>query len=134
MKNHPTRLPASAEKPSTYSEVSASRHRSTARELAAPGALAASQHPVAGDPDLLDAFNHDAALEKWTVSEAAEAATALWGKTAATAIARCAVSARCDGRTQEYRFWFRVFVHLQAGSPDFEPEAASGKARPCSSR
>jgi hypothetical protein len=102
--------------------------------LAALDALAASHHPAASDPDLLDAFNRDAALEKWTVPEAAEAANAMWGKTAATAIAWCAVSARCDGRTQEFQFWFRVFTDLQAGSPDSEAEAASGKVRPSSSR
>jgi hypothetical protein len=134
MKNRPTQLPASAEEPSTCSDASASRHPSPARELAAPDALAASHHPAASDPDLLDAFNRDAALEEWTVPEAAKAAKGLWGKTAATAIAWCAVSARCDGRTQEYRFWFRVFAYLRAGSPDLEPETASGKARPCSSR
>jgi len=102
--------------------------------LVAPDALAASHHPAANDPDLLNAFNRDAALEKWTVPEAAEAAKALWGKTAATAIAWCGLSARGEGRTEEYRFWFRVFADLQAGSPDTEAEAASGKVRPASSR
>ncbi|MER8533345.1 hypothetical protein [Mesorhizobium sp. M0220] len=87
MKIRPTLYGAPTEKPSTCSEASASRHRSTARELAAPDALTASHHPAASDPDLLDAFGRDAALEKWTVPEAAEAAKALWGKTAATAIA-----------------------------------------------
>jgi hypothetical protein len=134
MKTHPTRLSASAENPSTCSEASASRHPSTARELAALDAPAASHHPAASDPELLDAFSRDAALEKWTVPEAAEAAKALWGEIAATAIAWCAVTAYYDGRTQEYRFWFRVFAYLKARSPDSEAEAASGKARPCSSR
>ena len=134
MKTRPTQHPDSAENPSTCSEVSASRPPSTASELAAPDALAASHHPAASDPDLLDVFTRDAALEKWTVPEAAEAAKALWGQTAATAIAWCAFSMYCGGRTQEYRFWFRVFAHLQAGSPDSEAEAASGKARPGSSR
>ncbi|TGQ32380.1 hypothetical protein EN859_028605 [Mesorhizobium sp. M00.F.Ca.ET.216.01.1.1] len=97
-------------------------------------APAASHHPVANDPDLLDAFNRDAALEKWTVPEAAEAAKAHWGQTAATAVAWCAFSAHCDGRTQEFRFWFRVFTYLQAGSPASEAEAAAGKARPGPSR
>ena len=126
MKTRPTQLPASAENPTTCSEASASRHPSTARGLVAPDALAASHHPAASDPDLLDAFNRDAALEKWTVPEAAEAAKALWGTTAATAIAWCAMSARGDGRTHEYRFWFRVFACLQAGSPDSD---AQNKAR-----
>jgi hypothetical protein len=102
--------------------------------MAAPDALAASHHSAAGDPELLDAFNRDAALEKWTVPEAAEAAKALWGRTAATAIAWCAFSAHCDGRTQEFRFWFRVFTDLRAGSLDSEAEAASGTTRPGSSR
>ena len=133
MKNHPTQTPASVENPSTCSEASTSRSPSTARELAAPDALAASHRP-ASDSDLLDAFNRDAALEKWTVPQAVEAAKAFWGKTAATAIAWCAVSAHCDGRTQEFRFWFRVFTDLQAGSPDAEAEAKSGKARRNSSR
>ena len=64
--------------------MSTSRHASTARELPAPDALAASHHPAASDPDLLDAFNRDAALEKWTEPEAAEAAKALWGKATET--------------------------------------------------
>ncbi|CAH2396132.1 hypothetical protein MES5069_130070 [Mesorhizobium escarrei] len=134
MKFRPTKLPASAENPLTSSQASACRHPSTGTESAAPDVLAASHHPAASDPDLLDAFNRDASLQKWTVPEAAEAANALWGKTAATAIAWCAFSAYCDGRTQEYRFWFRVFAYLQAGSPDSEAGAASGKARPGSSR
>ncbi|TIO07232.1 MAG: hypothetical protein E5X88_19600 [Mesorhizobium sp.] len=134
MKNHPTQRPVSAEEPSTSGEASVSRHPAIASELAAPDSGAASHHPAASGPDLLDAFNRDAALEKWTVPEAAEAATALWGKTAATAIAWCAFTAHCDGRTQEFRFWFRVFTDLRAGSPDSEAEAASGKPRRNSSR
>lgn len=133
MKIHPIQVPASAEKPSS-SEASAYGYPSPARELAALDVLATSHHPVASEPDLLDAFNRDAALEKWTVPEAAEAAKALWGRTAATAIAWCAFSAHCDGRTQEFRFWFRVFTDLRAGSPDSEPEAALGKVRPDFSR
>ncbi|ESX64009.1 hypothetical protein X759_32760 [Mesorhizobium sp. LSHC420B00] len=86
-------------------------------ELPAQSTLAASHHPAVSDPDLLDAFNRDAAVQKWTVPEAAEAATALWGKPAATAIAWCAVSAYCDGRTQEYRFWFRVFALFKRVRP-----------------
>jgi hypothetical protein len=125
MKSHPIRPLVSAEK----SEASASRLPSPARVLAAPEAPAAFQHPVASDPDLLDAFSRDAALEQWTVPEAAKAANAFWGKTAATAIAWCAFTAHCDGRRQEFRFWFRVFTCLRTGSPDVEAEAASGKAR-----
>ena len=45
------------------------RHPSTAKELAALDALAASHHPAASDPDLLDAFNGDATLEKRTVGK-----------------------------------------------------------------
>ncbi|WP_292237609.1 hypothetical protein [Mesorhizobium sp.] len=134
MKIRPTQRPASAENPSASSEASASCHRSTASKLAASDALAATHHPAASDADLLAAFSRDAALQKWTVPEAAEAAKAFWGKTAPTAIAWCAVSAHCEGRTQEFRFWFRVFSYLQAGSPDSEAEVASGKACPSPSR
>lgn len=81
-------------------------------ELPAQSPLAASHHRAVSDPNLLDAFNRDAAVQKRTVPEAAEAATALRGKTAATAIAWCAVSAYCYGRIREYRFWFRVFAYL----------------------
>ena len=132
MKTRPTQRPASAQSPSPCSEASVSRHPSTGRETPASDALATSRHPVV-DADLLDAFSRDAALEKWTVPQAAEAAEAFWGKTAATAIAWCAFTAHCDGRTQEFRFWFRVFACLRAGLPDAEAKAASGKARPCSS-
>ncbi|MER9557138.1 hypothetical protein [Mesorhizobium sp. M0323] len=130
MKARPTQRPASAENTSTRSKASASRHPA----IAAQDALAASYHPAASDPDLLESFNREAGLEKWTVPQAAEAAKALWGETAATAIAWCAMSARGDGRTQEYRFWFPVFACFQADSPDSEAEAASRKARPQSSR
>jgi len=58
-----------------------------------------------------------APLGEWSVDEAAEAAMALWGESAVIAIAWCALSAHCDGDTQEYRFWFQVFACLQAGSP-----------------
>ena len=126
MKDRKTQLLASAENPSTCSEAPASHHPPTVWE--------SSHHPTASDPNLLDAFNRDAALEQWTVPEAAEAAKAFWGKAAATTIAWHAFSAHCDGRTQEYRFWFRVFAHLKAGSPDTEAKAASGKARRHSSR
>lgn len=127
MKTRPTQFPDSTETPSICGEASASRHPATARQLPARDALAASHHPPASDPDLVDAFNRDAALKKWTVPEAAEAAKALWGKTAATAIAWCAFSAHCDGRTQEFRFWFRVFTDLQAGLPDSEAGATGPK-------
>ncbi|RRI02380.1 hypothetical protein EH240_13055 [Mesorhizobium tamadayense] len=56
-------------------------------------------------------------LGEWPVHEAAEDAKALWGESAVTAIAWCALSAHCYGDTQEYRFWFQVFAFLQAGSP-----------------
>ena len=84
------------------------------------------------DTDLLRVFNCDAAMAKWTVPEAAHAARELWGDTAVTAIAWCAVSARCDGRTDEYRFWFRVFAYLEG---DFSRHGERDSiARGCSYR
>jgi hypothetical protein len=65
----------------------------------------------------------------WSVAETAEAAQALWGESAATAIAWCALSAHCDDDTQEYRFWFRVFAFLQAGSSESEFEEMTAMAR-----
>ncbi|MER8930210.1 hypothetical protein [Mesorhizobium sp. M0244] len=38
------------------------------QELPAQSTLAASHHPAVSDPDLLDAFNRDAAVHKWTVA------------------------------------------------------------------
>ncbi|MDW6023309.1 hypothetical protein SAZ10_16245 [Mesorhizobium sp. BAC0120] len=46
----------------------------------------------------------------------AEAALAVYGPSAATAAAWCAVTARCDGREADYRFWFRVFARLSAAT------------------
>jgi len=80
-------------------------------------------------PDPLVAFDCDAELKRFSVFETAEAARALWGDTAVTGIAWCALSARCDGRTDEYRFWFRVFVHLQEAQPCSNAEATSTAVR-----
>jgi hypothetical protein len=57
-----------------------------------------------------------ASSDGWSVVQTAQTAQALWDESAATVIAWCALSAYCDGDTPEYRFWFRVFVLLQAGS------------------
>ncbi|RRI07671.1 hypothetical protein EH240_00020 [Mesorhizobium tamadayense] len=54
---------------------------------------------------------------QWSVTEGAEVARALWRDGAATVVAWSALSAHCEGDTREYRFWFEVFKHLQAGSP-----------------
>ncbi|WP_292442261.1 hypothetical protein, partial [Mesorhizobium sp.] len=55
-------------------------------------------------------------LALWELSNpqaASEAAIALYGSSAATAAAWCAVSARCDGREADYRFWLAVFAQLR---------------------
>src|SRR5690554_3785027 len=83
-------------------------------------------------PDPLAVFDSGGEYRRFSVPEAAEAARALWGDTAVTAIAWCAVSARCDGRTDEYRFWFQVFMHLQAPQCD-TPAKTSAAVRPRSS-
>lgn len=44
---------------------------------------------------------------------AIEAAKSLYGKNASVAAAWCALGARCDGRTTDYRFWFEIFQRLQ---------------------
>jgi len=44
---------------------------------------------------------------------AIEAAKSLYGKNASVAAAWCALAARCDGRTIDYRFWFEIFQRLQ---------------------
>ncbi|RWA76254.1 hypothetical protein EN836_08365 [Mesorhizobium sp. M1C.F.Ca.ET.193.01.1.1] len=57
-----------------------------------------------------------ALLGQWSVAEAVEVAKALWPDEAATVVAWSALSAHCEGEALEYRFWFEVFMHLQAGS------------------
>ncbi|WP_292668562.1 hypothetical protein [Mesorhizobium sp.] len=55
-------------------------------------------------------------LALWELSNpqaATEAAIALYGSSATTAAAWCAVSARCDGREADYRFWLAVFAQLR---------------------
>jgi len=44
---------------------------------------------------------------------AMEAAKSLYGNNASVAAAWCALAARCDGRTTDYRFWFQIFERLQ---------------------
>ena len=84
-------------------------------------------------PDPLAVFDSGGKYRRFSVPETAEAAKILWGDTAVTAIAWCAVSARCDGRTDEYRFWFQVFMHLQAHQSDTQAKAAGAAVRPRSS-
>ncbi|RWA74036.1 MAG: hypothetical protein EOQ28_13640 [Mesorhizobium sp.] len=64
----------------------------------------------------------DVLLGEWSVIEVADAASALWGDLAVTAIAWGALAANCDGDMPEYRFWFQVFDCLRAGSPETELE------------
>ncbi|RRI03091.1 hypothetical protein EH240_11000 [Mesorhizobium tamadayense] len=59
---------------------------------------------------------------QWSVAEAVEVAKVLWCDGAATVVAWSALSAHCEGDTREYRFWFEVFKHLQAGSSNSELE------------
>lgn len=42
----------------------------------------------------------------------AQAAIELYGSSAATAAAHCALTAHFDGRTSDYRFWCTVFSEL----------------------
>jgi hypothetical protein len=44
---------------------------------------------------------------------AIEAAKALYGSNASVAAAWCALAARCDGRTTDYKFWFAIFEKLR---------------------
>jgi len=62
----------------------------------------------------------DADLAFWSMTDpeiAAEAAISLYGASAATAAAWCAVIARCDGRTADYDFWRAVFTKLREELP-----------------
>ncbi len=45
---------------------------------------------------------------------AANATIRLYGSAASVAAAHCALSARCDGRDYDYRFWFEVFKLLRS--------------------
>lgn len=94
-------------------------------ELPAQSTLAASHHRAVSDPNLLDAFNRDAAVQNGPCLKLQRQRQ---GKTAATAIAWCAVSAYCNGRIREYRFWFREFAYLCRSG------AESEKVRPGFSR
>ncbi|RWK13265.1 hypothetical protein [Mesorhizobium sp.] len=71
----------------------------------------------------------DVLLGEWSVIEVADAASALWGDLAVTAIAWGALAANCDGDMPEYRFWFQVFDCLQVGSSEAEPKLMVLKAR-----
>ena len=64
----------------------------------------------------------DARFGEWSVIEVANAAKALWGDLAVTAIAWGALAANCDGDMPEYRFWFQVFDCLRVDSPESELE------------
>ncbi|RWA64025.1 hypothetical protein [Mesorhizobium sp.] len=70
----------------------------------------------------------DAVLGDRSVIEVANAAKALWGDLAVTAIAWGALAANCDGDMPEYRFWFQVFDCLRADSPESELEGMMAPA------
>jgi hypothetical protein len=58
-------------------------------------------------------------LTFWELADpdaAARAAIALYGPSAATAAAHCALTAHFDGRTRDYRFWCTVFYELGCGT------------------
>lgn len=67
----------------------------------------------------LDHYDNSAAgdgnLTLWELAgptSAAQAAVELYGSSAATAAAWCALTAHFDGRKSDYRFWCTVFVEL----------------------
>ena len=62
--------------------------------------------PISIELTLWDLTNPDAAVR---------AALALYGSSAATAAAHCALTAHFDGRTRDYRFWCTVFHELDCG-------------------
>ncbi|WP_189343912.1 MULTISPECIES: hypothetical protein [unclassified Mesorhizobium] len=85
--------------------------------------------PAGGSPIIIDdsrchreTADSAALLGEWSVIEVADAARALWGDLAVTAIAWGALAANCDGDMPEYRFWFQVFDCLRADSPESELE------------
>jgi hypothetical protein len=58
--------------------------------------------------------NIDVALWDGIDPESAiDVALAVYGSSAVTAAAWCAVTARCDGREGDYRFWLDVFKRLR---------------------
>lgn len=64
------------------------------------------------------AANDDLTL--WELADpraAALAAVYVYGSSAATAAAWCALTAHFDGRENDYRFWCRVFSKLGGGAP-----------------
>jgi hypothetical protein len=77
----------------------------------------------------LDKFGVDElALWKRAGTEAAaEAAVAIHGPLASLAAAWCAFIARYDGRNDDYRFWFAVFLRLRRSQM---PETEAGRHDP----
>lgn len=58
----------------------------------------------------------DNANSVWDTHDADAAVTAarsLYGKNASLAAAWCALAARGDGRTADYRFWFDIFERIR---------------------
>ncbi|PSJ64544.1 hypothetical protein C7I84_05980 [Mesorhizobium ephedrae] len=63
-------------------------------------------------------------LSLWDLADpsaAAQAAIEVYGPDAATAAAHCALAAHFDGRDADYRFWCKVFAHLEGRRPAGEP-------------
>ncbi|MDX8510175.1 hypothetical protein [Mesorhizobium captivum] len=75
---------------------------------------------VEDSPFSREAAETDAVLGECSVIEVADAAKALWGDLAVTAVAWGALVANCDGDMPEYQFWFQVFDCLRADSPESE--------------
>ncbi|EJC84159.1 hypothetical protein Rleg4DRAFT_5956 [Rhizobium leguminosarum bv. trifolii WSM2297] len=61
------------------------------------GCAAAATHDIWSDGD---------------IAVTSDAARLLYGSNAKTAAAWCALGARSDGRSGDFRFWVRVFKHL----------------------
>ncbi|TIU35104.1 MAG: hypothetical protein E5W38_03225 [Mesorhizobium sp.] len=77
--------------------------------------------PAGGSPSIMDdsrchrqPADSAALFGEWSVIEVADAAKALWGDLAVTAIAWGALAANCESDMQEYCFWFQAFDCLQA--------------------
>ena len=60
-------------------------------------------------------FNAETFCDIWqstTIEEAASAARTTYGASAQTAAAWCAITARAEERSGDFRFWLAVFRHL----------------------
>lgn len=64
----------------------------------------------------------------WSVANAIDIASTLWGDEATTIVAWAALAAHCEGDRPEFRLWFEVFVRLRAGTCVSGPEDATPRA------